>query len=117
MRLGVDIIVGRRCSTVHERNSPRSNMRRRDYSHVVWTLHHARHETLEHGSYAKHCHDGRSVCPERCEHVFADLGGGDARNSRLSIRGKSTTNAIFDASSRFDLIVQTDRSQLITFSN
>ena len=53
------------------------------------------------------------LCALKDMHIcLANLGGGDARNSRLSIRGKSTTSSMFDASVRVDLAVQSNRSQL-----
>ena len=54
------------------------------------------------------------LCALRQAYIFlADLGGGDAWNIRLSVRGKSTTIGMFEASVKIDLIVQPSRSQLI----
>ena len=56
------------------------------------------------------------VCALKQARAFlADLGGGDARNSRLSVRGKSITGSMIDASVKVDLAVQPSRSQLIYF--
>ena len=58
----------------------------------------------------------KELCALKQAHIFlADLGGRDARNSRLYLRGKSITRSMFDATLRIGLIVQTTRSQLISF--
>ena len=58
----------------------------------------------------------KEMCALKHTHIFlADLGGGEARNSRLSVRGKSTTSSILDARVKVDLTVQSSRNQLISF--
>ena len=58
----------------------------------------------------------KEMCALKQTHIFlADLGGGDARNSRLSVRGKSSTGSIIYAIVKVDLTVQASRSQLVSF--
>jgi hypothetical protein len=48
---------------------------------------------------ASHHYNPRFLIALKQAHVFlADLGGGDARNSRLSVRGKSSTGLMIYAS-------------------
>jgi hypothetical protein len=58
----------------------------------------------------------KEMCALKQAYIFlADLGGGEARNSRLAVRGKSSTGSTLDARVKVDLTVQSSRSQLISF--